>query len=597
MRYHALAVLSILSAASFSDLATPPLPPWGDLSVKHTWNTVPVKWETLGPPPPGTTIDLYIALQPRRDSALIDCSPRGQHSRTPKARCPYHCSTYTCIHLYGAHLSKEQVAELIAPRQDTLKLVHSWLEHHGVPSSSISTSHGGGWLTITGVSVSQADELLSASYQLYRHTGENATEVILRTVSYSLPAVLHAHVQTVAPTTYFAPPRRLPQTSRQYPSEEGAAAVVNATSREPVSVLPRDDEFVTPSIVRWLYRTQAYEPLAMGSNALGIFGLNDEYPSYTDLTQFMTEFRADAATAMFTVQQVNGGGFNPNQPGREANVDIQYTGVMAYPTPQIFYSTGGLLQIANGQPASNDAYLVWFNYLLGQEDIPPTISISYSNPETIFPLEYASSLCNLFAQLGLRGVSVLVSSGDDGVGRGDCRDNSGNVRFTPSFPSSCPWVTSVGGTERHDPEVGMYMSGGGFSMHFTRPDYQEDMVAPFLGSLGSQYAGLYDPRGRGIPDISAQANFCVFIHEARLTGVSGTSVSAPIVAGIVSLLNDYLISTGRHRLGFLNLLLYGDGRIGIKDVTSGSNPGCGTDGFTAIPGWDPVTGMGTPSFI
>ncbi|KAH9030888.1 subtilisin-like protein [Lactarius pseudohatsudake] len=588
MRYHALAVLSILSAAPFADLATPPLPPWGDLSVKHTWNTVPPNWETLGPPPPGTTIDLYIALQPRLDSALIDAlhevSTPG-HQR--------HVVLTTAPHIL------EQVAELVAPHQDTLKLVHSWLGHHRVPSSSISTSHGGGWLTITGVPVSQADELLSTSYQLYRHTGENVTEVILRTVSYSLPAVLHGHVQTVVPTTYFAPPRRLPQTSRQYPSEEGAAlaAVVNATSREPMSVLPREDELVTPSNVRWLYGTQTYEPLEEGYNALGILGFNNEYPSYIDLMQFMTNFRADAVDATFTVQQVNGGGFNPNQPGSEANVDTQWTEVIAYPIPHVFYSTGGLLQGANGQPASNDAYLVWFNHLLGQEDIPPTISISYSNPETIFPLDYVSSLCNLFGQLGLRGVSVLVSSGDDGVGRGDCRDNSGSVRFTPTFPSSCPWVTSVGGTERHNPEVGMYMSGGGFSMHFTRPDYQEGMVAPFLGSLGSQYAGLYDPRGRGIPDISAQASRCVSTHEARLSGVSGTSVSAPIVAGIVSLLNDYLISTGRHRLGFLNLLLYGHGHDGVNDITSGSNPGCGTDGFTAIPGWDPVTGMGTPSFI
>ncbi|KAH9071440.1 subtilisin-like protein [Lactarius deliciosus] len=582
MRYHGLAVLSILSAAPFADLAMPLPPPWGDVCVKHTWNTVPANWESLGLPPPGTTIDLYIALQPHRDNALIDA--------LHEVSTPGHQK-------YGAHLSKEQVAELIAPRQDTLELVHSWLEHNGVPSSSISTSHGGGWLTISSVPVSRADDLLSASYQLYRHTGDNATEVILRTVSYSLPAVLHAHVQTVAPTTYFAPPRKLPQTSRQYPSEEGAAAAVNAMSREPVSVLPPALEVVTPSIVRWLYKTQAYEPLAMGYNALGILGLNDEYPSYRDLTRFMTDYRADAVAATFTVQQVNGGGFDPNQPGSEANVDTQWTGVMAYPIPHIFYSTGGLLRIADNQPASNDAYLVWFNYLLGQEDIPPTISISYSNPETIFPLEYASSLCNLFAQLGLRGVSVVASSGDDGVGRGDCRDNSGSVRFAPTFPSSCPWVTSVGGTERRNPEVGMYLSGGGFSTYFTRPNYQEDMVAPFLGSLDSQYAGLYNPLGRGVPDISAQASWCVYIRLPGRHAVSGTSVSAPIVAGIVSLLNDYLISTGRHRLGFLNVLLYGHGRDGVNDITSGSNPGCGTDGFTAIPGWDPVTGMGTPDFI
>jgi hypothetical protein len=62
------------------------------------------------------------------------------------------------------------------------------------------------------------------------------------------------------------------------------------------------------------------------------------------------------------------------------------------------------------------------------------------------------------------------------------------------------------------------------------------------------------------------------------------------VAGIISLLNDYRISNGDPPLGFLNTWLYGRGRLGngLQDITSGSNPGCNTDGFTAIPGWDPV---------
>ncbi|KAH9020209.1 subtilisin-like protein [Lactarius pseudohatsudake] len=548
---------------------------WGNIRVKHTWDTLPANWESLGPPPAGTTIDLYIALKPHSENALIEALYQVSD--------PAH-------ERYGAHLSREQVAELVAPRQDTLKLVHSWLEHHGVPSSSISTSHGGGWLTITSVPVSQADELLSASYQLYRHTGANATEVILRTVSYALPAVLHGHVQTVAPTTYFTPPRKLLHTLRQHPSE---AAVVNATSRDPVRVLPRTDDFdVTPSFLRWLYRTQGYVPVAMGHNVLGVLGLANEYPSYADLTQFMIDFRLDAVAATFTVQQVNGGGFDPNQPGKEANADIQYAAAMTYPTPQIFYSTGGQMQWVANMPAPHDAYLVWLNYLLHQEYIPPTISISYVYPETLIPLEYASSVCILFGQLGLRGVSILVSSGDDGVGSSDdCRDNSGSVRFVPMFPASCPWVTSVGGTVGYNPEVGMHLSGGGFSVHFTRPIYQEDVVPPFLGFLGSH------PQGRGIPDISAQASRFKYILNADQHLMSGTSMATPTVAGIISLLNDHLISTGRHTLGFLNLLLYGHGRSGINDITSGSNPGCGTGGFTAIPGWDPVTGMGTPDFL
>jgi hypothetical protein len=59
---------------------------------------------------------------------------------------------------YGMHLSKEQVAELVAPHPDTLELVNSWVEYHGIPSSSVSTTHGGGWLTFIGVPVSRANE-------------------------------------------------------------------------------------------------------------------------------------------------------------------------------------------------------------------------------------------------------------------------------------------------------------------------------------------------------------------------------------------------------------------------------------------------------
>ncbi|KAH9164921.1 hypothetical protein EDB89DRAFT_1858877, partial [Lactarius sanguifluus] len=69
-----------------------------------------------------------------------------------------------------------------------------------------------------------------------------------------------------------------------------------------------------------------------------------------------------------------------------------------------------------------------------------------------------------------------------------------------------------------------------------------------------------------------------------------------IVAGIISLLNDWLVLRGQPPLGFLNPWLYGGGLAALNDITEGSNPGCGTDGFTAIVGWDPVTGLGTPDF-
>lgn len=74
----------------------------------------------------------------------------------------------------------------------------------------------------------------------------------------------------------------------------------------------------------------------------------------------------------------------------------------------------------------------------------------------------------------------------------------------------------------------------------------------------------------------------------RLSSSTLLTANVQTVAGIISLLNDYLISTNRRPLGFLNLWLYDRGIMGLNDIKSGTNPGCNTDGFTAIEGWDPV---------
>jgi len=141
-------------------------------------------------------------------------------------------------------------------------------------------------------------------------------------------------------------------------------------------------------------------------------------------------------------------------------------------------------------------------------------------------------------------------------------------------------------------------SGGGFSNYFPQPDYQNVSVPTFLRRLGNQNQGLYNASGRGIPDVSAQAfNFRIVIHTNTYP-VSGTSAATPTVAGIISLLNDFLISEGKSPLGFLNNWLYGNGTAGLNDIKSGSSVGCGGGyGFNAIEGWDPVTGLGTPDFF
>lgn len=78
--------------------------------------------------------------------------------------------------------------------------------------------------------------------------------------------------------------------------------------------------------------------------------------------------------------------------------------------------------------------------------------------------------------------------------------------------------------------------------------------------------------------------------------ISGTSASAPLTAGIFTLVNDALLASGKSPLGFLNPWLYSKGYKGLTDITNGTSHGCNVDGFPVTKGWDPVTGFGTPNF-
>ncbi|KAI9444513.1 peptidase S8/S53 domain-containing protein [Lactarius indigo] len=338
---------------------------------------------------------------------------------------------------------------------------------------------------------------------------------------------------------------------------------------------------ITPTCLRALYNTAAYVPAATSNNTLGIAGYLDEFANHADLKTFMTRFRPDGALAAFTVVPVNGGGNNQNEPGVEANLDIQYAEAIAFPTPSTYWSTGGsppFIPDSNTPANTSEPYLDWLNFVLAGTSIPQTISTSYGDDEQTVPKDYATTVCNLFAQLGSRGSTVLFSSGDFGVGEGDCTTNDGTnrVQFDPAFPASCPFVTAVGGTTRINPEVAVSFSGGGFSNYFTRPTYQSTQVSSYL-------ANYRLPKNQGL---------------FKITSVGGTSCSAPTAAGVFSLLNDFLISHGKPPLGFVNPLIYtSTSASAFNDIKSGSNPGCGTQGFSAVKGWDPVTGLGTPDFV
>ena len=426
-----LFVLIFFAAVPLYDLATPVVP-WDDMKINHTWNVTPVNWETLGHPSAGSTIDINIVLKPYRESALIDAVSEisdPKHSRHGHLTIPPLAPSFTCAFApfrYRAFLSKEQVYELVRPSPHTVYLVSAWLAHNGIPSSSISRTHGGTWFTVSDLRVTLASQLLGASYQLYRNM--NTNETIIRTpVGYSPPEVLHPHVQTVMPATCFSSMEVTVQTPHrcsfgpapvQMQAASGKLGTVEARQPPPGPVI------VEPENLRWLYGTVEYVPAAYGpgKNTLAVIG--DRLPSQQDLTHFMTKYQErDADRATFNTVPVDG--IPPNLgelPDERSNVAVQYATAMAYPTPLFAFRI----------VRTENAFLELVDYLTHVQPIPRTISISFNYFfEQQIPPSDADYVCERFGYFGARGASVLVASGNNGVGAPGGCDRPG---FASSFP-------------------------------------------------------------------------------------------------------------------------------------------------------------------
>lgn len=208
-------------------------------------------------------------------------------------------------------------------------------------------------------------------------------------------------------------------------------------------------------------------------------------------------------------------------------------------------------------------------------------------------------------KLGLMGVSVVVASGDSGpLGSQSCSAlNLGT--FAVQNPVNCPYVTSVGATQllANGTEVavqgGYWASGGGFSGIFATPSYQQDAVAAYFADYNpTSLDGLFNASGRGVPDLSAVGLNIAVAVDGVLTTELGTSAAAPLFAAMLNLVNEERLAVGKSTVGFVNPVLYANASSIFRDVTQGNSDMCGGEvhGFEAVPGWDPVTGLGTPQW-
>jgi hypothetical protein len=313
----------------------------------------------------------------------------------------------------------------------------------------------------------------------------------------------------------------------------------------------------------------------------------------------------------------------------ESDLDLQWAGAVAPAARTLLITSASTLTTDGIDPSAL--------YAVGH-DIADVVSVSYRSCEQFFDDTETALYTNVWAQGAAQGMSVMVASGDSGVA--GCQlstDATGTIAGVNGLGSS-PYATCVGGTQFLDtsnpssywnstndpttrksvkgyiPETAwnesgavpggseLWGTGGGQSILFARPPWQN-------------VTGLPKDNARYVPDVSlaAAVHTPYFIVQGHTTGTSGlfsvggTSASSPAFAGIVAL----LAQTAGRRLGNVNALLYTVGRAqygvaspsaseplaagspAFHDITTGSNSVLGLTGYTAGPGYDAATGLGS----
>ncbi|EFW18207.1 hypothetical protein D8B26_005045 [Coccidioides posadasii str. Silveira] len=508
---------------------------------------------------------------------------------------------------YGLHLKQEEINSLMTPNEVVLNDVLKWIQDGGVGLEHVRTRAN--WIDIE-LTIGAASKMLNARFYEYKDERTGLTKI--RTTEYSAPKSVAQHIFYIYPLILFT------RTAAQN-KQVARSFLQDLPSRGTVSAACPEGN--TPNCLRGLYNLGNITAKAGSRNKIAVSGYLDQYAQYKDLAAFLQKFAPQAASANFSVSLVKGGQNiqNSTRNSIEANLDTQYAVALTYNMKVDFVSVKGrgLLKEDLDQPNQsknqNEPYMDQLEYLMGlpDKDLPTVLTTSYGETEQSVPELYARATCNEFAKLTARGVSIIFSSGDTGVGSA-CTSNDGKNRtvFNPIFPASCPFVTAVGGTHSRNPERAVGFSAGGFSNYFKRPGWQDEAVTKYLSNLGTTWEGYYNPLGRGFPDVAAQAVKYPIYEKGSIITAAGTSASAPTIAAIIAHLNEVRLSQGKPVLGFLNPWIYSTGFKGFTDITHEGSIGClGTSMYSklstrlvpyaswnATKGWDPVTGFGTPDF-
>ena len=373
--------------------------------------------------------------------------------------------------------------------------------------------------------------------------------------------------------------------------------------RPPMLPLDVPNRMLTPLELRTTYNAT---PLATtGQGQTVVFFEFDSF-NQSDLDKFSDMFNLPRFTPVEKGQRLS--------PDGEAPMDLQVVHAIAPDAQTVVYYLS--------PPNSSQAAYAYLANVMEQADSQyPGAVWSLSIGMGCDTMDTSADLLpvrNALAAAEGHGTSVFISAGDDGGY--DCKGYGkfGQPDFsTPpidgeiglSSLASVPEATDTGGTTLSTDVHGVWASeegwadyastrgtGGGVSTLFTRPDWQRKVSLP-PNPVFTQLPIRNPASQRLTPDVSADADpgsGAEFIQDGNTFSGGGTSQSAPIWAGLTTLMNQYLTQRGGHPLGNVNQVLYqvasNRTRPAFHDIVLGGNAV-----YQSGPGFDLATGLGTPN--
>ena len=357
---------------------------------------------------------------------------------------------------------------------------------------------------------------------------------------------------------------------------QAAAEAPGAPIRPPIRAARAVTRSFTPLQLAELYSF----PAGDGSGqCIAIIEMGGGYDT-ADLSAYFKELGVSAPRVedISVDQATNAPTGDPNGPDAEVTLDVEIAGALA---------PGALIAVyfaPNSEAGFVDAVSA---ALHDSQRKPSVISISWGAPESAWSQQTLGALNDAMQTAVALGVTVCAASGDSGSS-----DGVGDGADHVDFPASSPYALGCGGTHItasngrisqesvwNDGADGA--TGGGVSATFALPDWQKGLrVVRGSGGAGALVR-------RGVPDVAADADPATG-YEVRVAGadtvVGGTSAVAPLWAALIARIN----AARGTPVGFANAKLYAQPSA-FNDVTSGSN-----GDFSAAPGWDACTGLGTP---